>query len=611
MPLRIEDYALIGDTYTAALVGYDGSIDWLCLPRFDSAACFAAILGDRENGRWLLAPAGDHRAVGRRYRPDTLVLETEFATDEGSVRVVDCMPIRGDHPDLVRRVEGLQGRVRMRSELVLRFDYGHIVPWVRVRGRRLQAFAGPDSITLDADVEFDTHDGDVADVEFTVAEGQAMGFRLAWSAPRQAAPKELDVGETVEHTAAWWRRWVGHCSYDGDYRDAVVRSLITLKALTYAPSGGIVAAPTASLPEQLGGVRNWDYRYCWIRDATFTLLALISCGYTQEAAAWREWLLRALAGRPEQMQIMYGVEGERRLTEIELPWLAGYADSRPVRIGNEAAEQFQLDVYGELMDAFHQARAHGLPPDETAWDVQRTLLNFLESHWRDPDNGIWEMRGPRRHFTHSKLMAWAGVDRAVKAVEDFGLDGPAERWKRLRQEIFDEICDQGYDSHRNTFTQYYGSTALDAALLLMPDVGFLPATDDRVKGTVAAIEKELCQNGFVQRYTMTADTEKVDGLPPGEGAFLACTFWLADNYILQGRLGDGRALFERLLDLRNDLGLLAEEYDWNAGRQVGNFPQALSHIALIDTALSLASSSGPAQRRSATGEQGRDAEKKK
>lgn len=603
MPLRIEDYALIGDTHTAALVGVDGSIDWLCLPRFDSAACFAALLGDPEHGRWLLAPAGDYRPGGRRYRPDTLVLETDLTTAEGAVRVVDCMPIRGQTPELLRRVEGVSGRVRMRSEVVLRFDYGHVLPWLRCEGRRLWAFAGPDAVTLDGTVAHGRA-GDDAVAEFWVEAGQQVDFRLAWTGFRQDPPGSTDVGQMLARTEDWWRSWTGRGSYAGPYQEAVIRSLITLKAMAYAPSGGIVAAPTTSLPEQLGGVRNWDYRYCWIRDATFTLLALLEAGYEQEATEWREWLLRALAGRPEQMQIMYGVNGERRLTESELPWLPGYAKSQPVRAGNAVASQYQLDVYGELMDALHQARSHGIPPDQTVWEVQQDLLEFLESHWRDPDAGIWEIRGPHRNFTHSKVMAWAGVDRAVKAVENFGLPGPVQRWKRLRQEIFEEVCERGYDADRNTFTQYYGSTTLDGALLLMAPVGFLPATDQRVAGTVAAIEAELCRDGFVQRYDTAAQAGKVDGLPPGEGAFLACTFWLADNYILAGRAEEGRKGFERLLGLRNDVGLLAEEYDVSAGRQVGNFPQALSHIALVTTALNLASSHGPTHHRAGAGKHG-------
>ncbi|WP_116051134.1 glycoside hydrolase family 15 protein [Amycolatopsis palatopharyngis] len=602
MSTPLEDYALIGDTYTAALVSRDCSIDWLCLPRFDSGACFAAVLGGPEHGHWSMSPSGTGWRTERTYRGDSLVLETTFTRGDDAVRVVDCMPIRGAQPDLVRRVEGVRGNVAMRSEMVPRYDYGRIVPWFRPKGRRLHAIAGPDHLILDADLEFDLSDAEQPVAEFTVAEGDAVDFRLTWSNPQYEDISNLDVADIIVATEKWWQDWAGRCTYEGEYRDALVRSLVTLKALTYAPTGGMVAAPTTSLPEHLGGVRNWDYRFCWIRDATFTLLALLDAGYDEEACAWREWLVRAVAGRPEQMQIMYGVDGQRRLPELELDWLPGYEGSRPVRIGNEAARQYQLDVYGELMDALHQARAHGIPPDENAWLLQRRLMEFVELHWQDPDNGIWEVRGPRRHFTHSKMMAWTAADRAVKAVEEFGLDGPVDRWKRLRQDIFDEVCEKGYDPERNTFTQYYGSEALDASLLMMPNIGFLPATDKRVRGTVEAVEKELMQGGFVQRYSMSAATQHVDGLPEGEGAFLPCTFWLADNYILQGEVEKGRALFERMLDLRNDLGLLSEEFDPHSGRLVGNFPQALSHIPLVDTAFNLGSSRGPTQRRAESGE---------
>ncbi|MFP5346383.1 MAG: glycoside hydrolase family 15 protein [Actinomycetes bacterium] len=602
MPLRIEDYALVGDTHTAALVGRDASIDWLCLPRFDSGACFSALLGKPENGRWQIAPVGGSKFSRRRYRPDSLVLETELSSDDGRVRVIDCMPIRVDVPRLVRRVEGVSGTVRMRSELNLAFDYGHIAPRLRGHERRLEALAGPDGITLDGDVAHEHKDRDHPVAEFDVRAGQHVDFQISWLGVGRKPADPVDVGRTIEGVEQWWQDWVSQCRYHGDYREAVVRSLITLKAMSYAPSGGIVAAPTTSLPEQLGGVRNWDYRYCWIRDATFTLLALLHAGYADEAKAWREWLLRALAGTPEQMQIMYSVEGQRRLTELELPWLPGYEGATPVRVGNAAAEQFQLDTYGELMDALHQARAHGIPPDEAAWDVQLALLDFLESNWQKPDDGIWEIRGPRRQFTYSKVMAWAGVDRAIKTIEDYGMQGPADRWRKLRQEIFDEVCEKGFDSERGTFTQYYGSKTLDAAVLLMAPVGFLPAKDDRVRGTVHAIESELCQGGFVQRYTMNEQTQDVDGLPPGEGAFLPCTFWLADNYILMGRRDDGERAFTRLLDLRNDVGLLAEEYDSSAQRFVGNFPQALTHIALVNTAFDLQSRNGPTHRRAASGQ---------
>jgi GH15 family glucan-1,4-alpha-glucosidase len=513
------------------------------------------------------------------------------------------MPVDGDHPSVVRVVEGLEGRVRMRSLMRLRFDYGLTPAWLRPEGRRLRAYAGPDVVTFDSGADFAVDHGDCT-ADFTVGEGERVGFRLTWRGLRHGEPDFLGTAElarTVAATERWWQEWADRCTYSGEYREAVVRSLVTLKALSYSPSGGIVAAPTTSLPEHLGGVRNWDYRYCWLRDATFTLLSLLDAGYEQEAVAWRDWLLRALAGDPRRMQIMYGVEGERLLPEAELDWLPGYERSRPVRVGNAASGQHQLDVHGELMDALHQARARGVPPDPDAWRVQRVLMDFLESHWHDPDHGIWEVRGPRRDFTHSKVMAWVAADRAVKAVECFGLDGPADRWRRLRREIFQEVCSYGYDAERQTFTQYYGSAELDASLLLIPSVGFLPANDPRMRGTVAAIERELLRDGLVQRYTMGPHTRAVDGLPEGEAAFLPCTFWLADNYILQGRTREGRELFERLLGLRNDLGLLSEEYDTGHRRLVGNFPQALSHIPLIDTAQNLAGGRGPAQRRSATG----------
>ncbi|MFI5693769.1 glycoside hydrolase family 15 protein [Kribbella sp. NPDC051586] len=600
MPLQLEDYALIGDTHTAALVGYDGSIDWLCVPRFDSSACFAALLGDPGHGRWLLAPAGGYRATDRRYREDSLVVETDFTTADGAVRVIDCMPIRGDQPDVYRRVECLSGRVAMRSEVAVRPEYGKVTPWIRDTGRRSTAIAGPDTLTLDSDVEHRREHSDLV-ADFELAEGHHAEFRLTWSKPHDPPPRHVDVGKAITRTDKWWRDWASKCSYDGPYRDAVVRSLITLKAMTYQPSGGIVAAPTTSLPEQLGGVRNWDYRFCWIRDATFTLLALLDAGYETEASAWREWLLRALAGQPEQMQLMYGVEGERRLTEHELDWLPGYANSQPVRIGNAASEQFQLDVFGELMDALHQARVHGIPPDETAWDVQRALMDFLEGHWREPDNGIWEMRGDPRHFVHSKMMAWAAVDRAVRGVEEFKLPGPVDEWKQLRDDIHREVCDRGYDADRNTFTQYYGSRSLDASVLLMASIGFLRGSDKRLRGTIGAIADELCHDGFVSRYSTTKKSEGIDGLPPGDAAFLPCTLWLADSYLLTGRKDQGRQVFERVLGLSNDLGLLSEEYDTTQRRLVGNFPQALTHLALVNTAIDLHSGHGPSRRRSHTG----------
>jgi GH15 family glucan-1,4-alpha-glucosidase len=591
MAAPIEDYALIGDTHTAGLVSRGGSIDWLCLPRFDSPACFAALLGDAGNGRWLLAPAGPVREVRRRYRGDTLVLETEHRTDEGTVRVVDCMPPRQHDPDVTRVVEGVRGRVRMRMELTIRFDYGSIVPWVRQVGGALHAVAGPDSVWLRTPVPVHGENWSTV-ADFTVAEGERVPFMLTWHASHMRAPRRIDPVQAVDDSQAWWGRWASRIAYQGGWQDAVIRSLLTLKALTYAPTGGIVAAPTTSLPEAIGGVRNWDYRYCWLRDSTFTLYALMLAGLAEEARAWREWLLRAVAGQPKQMQILYGVAGDRRITEQELDWLPGYQGSRPVRIGNAAVDQFQLDVYGEVMDTLHLGRRIGLESDEPAWDLQRALMEFLEDHWRDPDEGIWEMRGPRRHFTHSKVMAWVALDRAVKAVEQARLEGPVDRWRALRREIHEEVCREGFDTGRDSFVQFYGGRHLDASLLLIPLVGFLPATDPRVKGTVAAIQRELMADGLVHRYAPEGSPQ-VDGLPPGEGTFLACTFWLADNLTLMGRHDEAVAIFERLLELRNDVGLLAEEYDPSTGRQLGNFPQAFSHVALVNTARNLSALPGP------------------
>jgi GH15 family glucan-1,4-alpha-glucosidase len=582
MAAPIEDYALIGDTHTAALVSREGSIDWLCLPRFDSPACFAALLGDRSNGHWQLAPAGPVRDVQRHYQGDTLVLETEYRTDEGVVRVVDCMSPRQADPDVARVVEGVRGRVPMRMELTIRFDYGSIVPWVRHVDGALHAIAGPDSVWLRTPVPVYGQNWTTL-ADFTVAEGERAPFMLTWHASHRPAPRRIDPVRALGDTEAWWGEWASGVDYSGGWQDAVIRSLLTLKALTYAPTGGIVAAPTTSLPEQLGGVRNWDYRYCWLRDATFTLSALMLAGLTEEAKAWREWLLRAVAGQPRQMQILYGVAGERRITEQELDWLAGYQGSRPVRVGNAAVNQFQLDVYGEVMDALHLGRHIGLESDETAWDFQQALLEFLESNWRQPDEGIWEIRGPRRHFTHSKVMAWVALDRAIKAVELLGHEGPVDRWRGMRRELHDEVCREGYDSQRDAFVQYYGADHLDASLLQIPLVGFLPAGDPRVKGTVAAIQRELMVDGLVHRYPPEG-SQSVDGLPPGEGAFLACTFWLADNLALMGRRDEALAIFERLLTLRNDVGLLAEEFDPASGRLLGNFPQAFSHVALVNTA---------------------------
>jgi GH15 family glucan-1,4-alpha-glucosidase len=598
MALPIEDYALIGDTQTAALVGKDGSIDWLCVPRFDSGAIFAALLGTEEHGRWLLAPAAGGRATRRRYRGDTLVLETEFEADDGAVRVIDFMPPRGEAPDVVRVVEGVRGRVPMRMQLRLRLDYGRVVPWVYRENGDLVAVAGPDAVWLRTPVE--TYGQNLAThAEFSVGAGDRVPFVLTWRASHLPPPTPIDPLVELGATEGFWQGWMSACTYDGEWRDAVTRSLLTLKALTYAPTGGIVAAATTSLPEQLGGVRNWDYRYCWLRDATITLQSLLYSGFQSEAHAWRKWLLRAIAGDPAELQIMYGVAGERRLTEYVADWLPGY-DGQPVRIGNAAAKQFQLDVYGEVMDALHQGRRSGLKRDDPSWGLQVKLMDFVEAHWRDPDEGIWEVRGGSRQFTHSKLMAWVAVDRAVKAVDDFGLPGPTARWTELRDEIRRDILTHGYDTDRRTFTQFYGSRELDAALLMLPLVGFLPATDERVRGTVAAIEQELLRDGLVQRYSQPPHTG-VDGLPAGEGAFLACSFWLADNYALMGRRDEARELFERLLALRNDVGLLAEEYDPKAGRLVGNFPQAFSHVPLIDTARNLSRHLGPSEERQREG----------
>ncbi len=598
MAAPIEDYALIGDTHTAGLVSREGSIDWLCLPRFDSPACFAALLGDRSNGRWLLAPSGGVREVRRRYQGDTLVLETEYRTDDGVVRVVDCMPPRQWDPDMARVVEGVKGRVRMRMELTIRFDYGSIVPWVRHVDGALHAVAGPDSVWLRTPVPvWGENWATLAD--FTVAEGERAPFMLTWHASHRPAPRRIDPVRALGDTEAWWGEWASGIDYQGGWQDAVIRSLLTLKALTYAPTGGVVAAPTTSLPEQLGGIRNWDYRYCWLRDSTFTLSALMLAGLADEAKAWREWLLRAVAGQPQQMQILYGVAGERRITEQELDWLGGYQGSRPVRIGNAAVNQFQLDVYGEVMDTMHLGRHIGLESDEAAWDFQQALLEHLESNWRRPDEGIWEIRGPRRHFTHSKVMAWVALDRAIKAVELMGHDGPVDRWRAVRRELHDEVCREGYDSGRDSFVQFYGADHLDASLLQIPLVGFLPADDPRVKGTVAAIQRELMADGLVHRYPPEG-SESVDGLPPGEGTFLACTFWLADNLALMGRRDEALAIFERLLTLRNDVGLLAEEYDPASRRQLGNFPQAFSHVALVNTANYLSEGPMPAWARHAS-----------
>ena len=593
MPSRIEDYALIGDCHTAALVARSGSIDWLCFPRFDSAACFAALLGNEEHGHWILSAAEQGVRTRRGYRDGTLILQTDYEADGGAASVIDFMPPRSKEPDLVRIVVGKRGQVRMRMSLLLRFDYGSIIPWVRRTAGGICAVAGPDTITLQSDVAL-RNENFKSEAEFTVSAGQRVRFVLMWHPSHEATGVPADAETALAQTEQWWREWSGRCAYSGPYRENVLRSLITLKALTYAPTGGIVAAATTSLPERIGGVRNWDYRFCWVRDATFTLYALMLAGYTAEAAAWRDWLLRAVAGKPSQLNIMYGLAGERRLPELELDWLPGYEGSAPVRIGNAAWEQFQLDVYGELMDTMYLARRGGIAPDENAWRVERALTDYLEQMWTEPDNGIWEVRGPKRHFTHSKVMAWVAVDRVVKAVENFGLQGPVERWRGLRAQIHDEVCRRGFAPERNTFVQYYGGAELDASLLMIPLVGFLPPSDPRVKGTVSAIERDLMADGFVLRYRTHP---KIDGLPPGDAAFLPCSFWLADNLALQGRTEESRRLFERLLSLCNDVGLLAEEYDPAANRLLGNFPQAFSHVALINTARNLSPSQGPARDR--------------
>ncbi|SOD78850.1 Glucoamylase (glucan-1,4-alpha-glucosidase), GH15 family [Streptomyces sp. 1222.2] len=593
MPPRIEDYALIGDHQTAALVNRHGSIDWLCLPRFDSAACFAALLGDQENGHWTIAPRGGGTCARRAYRHDSLVLDTEWETDEGTVRVTDLMPQRDRSPDVVRIVEGLSGRVTMRSTVRLRFDYGSAVPWMRRSDGHRVAVAGPDSVWLRSEPGVRSWSEDRATyAEFTVGPGEKVAFVLTWHPSHEPRPRLVDPYESLETSLHDWRAWAARCRYTGPHRDTVVRSLITLKALTYAPTGGIVAAATTSLPEEIGGVRNWDYRHCWLRDSTLTLGALLSCGYQEEAEAWRDWLLRAAAGDPADLQIMYGLAGERRIPEYDLPWLSGYEDSRPVRVGNDAVRQLQLDVYGEVMDSVFVSRRAGLPDKPDMWRMQCALMEYLRSAWRKPDEGLWEVRGPRRHFTHSKVMCWVAADRAVRTLEDDPTltGGDLEGWRALRDEIHREVCDRAYDPERGTFTQSYGSRELDASLLLIPLMGFLPPDDPRVVGTVDAIRAELSHEGLVRRYGLdhrTAATTSVDGLPGGEGTFLVCSFWLADALHLTGRTAEARELFERLVGLVNDVGLLAEEYDPVAGRQLGNFPQAFSHVGLVGTALAL------------------------
>ncbi len=584
-PAAIEDYALIGDCITAALVNRAGAIDWLCWPRFDSGACLSALLGTPDNGSWRLAPADPGAQVRRRYVDGTVVLETVFTTAGGEVAVTDFMPVGNHASSIVRLVEGRRGRVEMRTALALRFDFGAAVPWVTQlpEGGGICAIAGPDMAVLRSPVSLAGEDF-ISHASFTVHAGQSVPFVLTHGPSHLRPPKPIDVPAALAETLRFWTRWSRRCTYRGRYRDAVQRSLITLKALTYHPTGGIVAAPTTSLPERIGGQRNWDYRFCWLRDATLTLLAFMHAGYFEEAQAWRDWLHRSVAGRPDQIQIMYGLAGERHLREWEADWLPGYRNSRPVRIGNAAHAQLQLDVYGEMMDALHHAREGGLAAAPESWDLQRSLADHLEQIWHLPDEGIWEVRGGRRPFTLSRVMAWVAFDRAIRSAERFGLPAPLDHWRALCTEMHETICGEGFDAERNSFTQSFGSRDLDASTLLIPLVGFLPPDDARVRGTVAAIERELMADGFVLRYD---PGRGADGLTGEEGAFLACSFWLADNYALQGRQREAEALFERLLDLRNDVGLLAEEYDPRGRCQIGNFPQAFSHVALIGTALEL------------------------
>jgi GH15 family glucan-1,4-alpha-glucosidase len=597
MPSNIEDYALLGDCETAALVARDGSVDWLCWPRFDSGACFAALLGCPENGRWIIAPRGEIKSTTRRYRGHSLILETAFETAEGAVTLIDFMPPRGKASDLVRLVRGNRGSVEMRTELVIRFDYGSLVPWVtRADDKTLRAVSGPDIMVLRTPTPL-RGEGRKTVSEFTVSAGQTIPFVLTYGASYLEIPAAIEPITALVDTEAFWREWTGRFEGTGEWTQAVIRSLVTLKALTYSPTGGIVAAPTTSLPEQLGGPRNWDYRFCWLRDATFTLLAMMNCGYYEEAEAWRAWLLRALAGDPSQVQIMYGLAGEHRLTEWEVPWLPGYQGACPVRIGNAASEQTQLDIYGEVMDALHHGRAGRLAANEAGWALQQELLKHLETIWMKPDEGIWEVRGGPRQFTYSKVMAWVAFDRAIKSVEQFGLEGPTDHWRALRRQIHDEVCRKAFDDHLGTFVQSYGAKELDASVLLIPLVGFLSPDDPRVRGTVEAIERHLMVDGFVLRYDPSTGH---DGLPGSEGAFLACSFWLADNLVLTGRSEDARRLFQRLLALRNDVGPLSEEYDSCAKRLVGNFPQAFSHIALVNTAHNLSRAQKPAEQRSSS-----------
>ncbi len=593
MAARIEDYAIIGNCRTAALVSRDGSIDWFCCPRFDSDACFAALLGTREHGRWSIAPRAEAR-ITRRYRPNTLVLETHFETRDGAVTLVDFMPLRQRNSAIIRLVVGIRGQVPMCTELILRFGYGAIVPWVtRLENGALRAIAGPDMMIMHTPVHLRGEDMTTVG-EFTISQGDTIPFVLSYLPSNRPLHEPFDPTTALNETETFWRDWAAKCRPAGPWTDAVVRSVITLKALTYAPTGGMVAAPTTSLPEQLGGERNWDYRFCWLRDATLVLLGAMNAGYYEEAQAWREWLLRAVAGSPDQLQIMYGIAGERRLTEWVAPWLPGYENSAPVRIGNAAHSQLQLDVFGEIMDVHHQARRSGLSSNESGWGAQLEFIDHLMKIWRDPDQGIWEVRGAARHFTHSKVMAWLAFDRVIKSVETFGLPGPVDQWRKVREEVCDEVCAKGFDPELGSFVQSYGSKQLDASLLLLPCVGFLPVSDPRIKGTVAAIERRLLRQSFVMRY----DTDGADdGLPPGEGAFLACSFWLADVYMLQERAADAVRLFKRLVGLANDVGLLSEEYDPRTERLIGNFPQAFSHVALVNSAYNLTRATKPVEQR--------------
>jgi GH15 family glucan-1,4-alpha-glucosidase len=589
---RIEDYGLIGDCETAALVGRDGSIDWLCWPAFDSDACFAALLGTHKHGRWLIAPAESVTKSSRRYWDNTLILETRFETAKGVVALIDFMPPRGNASDVVRLVRGVAGKVKLRMELVIRFGFGTDIPWVRRTDGALLAICGPDMTVLRTPVE--TRGEDMTTVaDFEVSEGETIPFVLTYGPSHLPLPDPIDPAHALEDTEDFWTEWCSHCTYQGGNRDLVMRSLITLKALTYQPTGGIVAAPTTSLPEKLGGARNWDYRFCWLRDATFTLLALMNSGYTEEASAWHNWLLRAVAGSPANMQIMYGIMGQRRLLEWEAGWLPGYEGAQPVRVGNAAHAQLQLDVYGELIDAFHQSRMAELKLDDGTWDLECAVLEHLAEVWDQPDHGIWERRGDGRHYVSSKVMTWVAFDRAIKSAEKFGFDAPLDRWRRLRDTICRDVCEKGFDIRQNTFVESYGSQLLDASILMLPAVGFLPASDPRVRGTIEAIEKHMMRDGFVLRHDPREVSEERQ---PIEGAFLACSLWLADAYVLAGDIAKAQALFDRVVGIANDLGLLAEEYDSGEGRQTGNFPQALTHIALINTAHNLSDAKKPVEK---------------